>query len=309
MPWMALRRSRVRSWPRPVRWRQMSAIPAAPAMIGMAMHAPSRCLVGKIGSSPTKVMLPPVSSGDSPRSCITERNSALMSKLPEPLDVLLVMMIPFKVVDYSVVVFVPRFRNSLAGSAFSGVAIAGGSDVGCCVLLQLCFEGLRFGKEADDAAAISAILDAEVRHEIANATLPHQLRRIVRHLRWPVAGRVRRPPDGVGIGARPRRRAQRHRRGMAERHRWSEPREGAPRAELVHAMLDEAPHADRRVGLIIDRLDQRLTESGSTTERGVDAPEPALLFPLGQRRHHRNGQQIAGEMIIHQSRGHGRSLQ
>jgi hypothetical protein len=43
--------------------------------------------------------------GDRPSSCITERNSALMSQLPELLDVLLVMMIPFNVVDYSVVVF------------------------------------------------------------------------------------------------------------------------------------------------------------------------------------------------------------
>jgi hypothetical protein len=73
----------------------MSAIPAAPAMIGMLMHAPSRCTLGKIGSSPTKVIVPPVSSGDNPRSCITERNSALMSKPAETLgvsDAVLVMM-------------------------------------------------------------------------------------------------------------------------------------------------------------------------------------------------------------------------
>src|SRR6516162_8062916 len=80
MPWMALRTSRVRSWPRPLRWRQMSAIPAAPAIIGILMHAPRRCLLGKIGSSPMKVIEPPVSSGESPSSCITARNSALMSK-------------------------------------------------------------------------------------------------------------------------------------------------------------------------------------------------------------------------------------
>ncbi|HWS91139.1 MAG TPA: hypothetical protein VN306_01140 [Mycobacterium sp.] len=68
-------------------------------MIGMLMHAPSRCTVGKIGSSPMKVIEPPVSSGDSPRSCITERNSALMSKPADTFgvsNVLLVMMIPFK---------------------------------------------------------------------------------------------------------------------------------------------------------------------------------------------------------------------
>ena len=81
-----------------MRWRQISAIPAAPAMIGMPMHAPSRCTLGKIGSSPTKVILPPVSSGDSPSSCITERNSALMSKPVETLGVsdavLVMMMVP-----------------------------------------------------------------------------------------------------------------------------------------------------------------------------------------------------------------------
>src|ERR1700752_3872685 len=73
----------------------MSAIPAAPAMIGILMHAPSRCTLGKIGSSPTKVIVPPVSSGDSPSSCIMERNSALMSKPVETLgvsDAVLVMM-------------------------------------------------------------------------------------------------------------------------------------------------------------------------------------------------------------------------
>src|SRR6516225_9391636 len=104
----------------------------------------------------------------------------------------------------------PRFCNSLAGSVFSGVAIAGGLDASCCVLLQLGFEGLRFGEEADDAAAIRAILDAEVGQEIANAALPRQLRRIVRRLRWRVAGRVRHPPGGVGFSARPRGGAQHH---------------------------------------------------------------------------------------------------
>src|SRR6476620_7030593 len=74
----------------------MSAIPAAAAMIGMLMHAPSRCTLGKIGSSPTKVIVPPVFSGDSPSSCITARNSALMSKPAETLGVsnaVLVMMV------------------------------------------------------------------------------------------------------------------------------------------------------------------------------------------------------------------------
>src|SRR5271165_2649145 len=74
----------------------------------------------------------------------------------------------------------------------------------CCVLLQLGFDGLRLGNKADDAAAITAILDAEVRHQVADAALPRQLRRVVRRLRWRVAGRVRRPPDGVGVSARPR---------------------------------------------------------------------------------------------------------
>src|ERR1700756_4345271 len=87
IPWIALRKSRVRSWPRPLRWRQISAIPAAPAMIGMLMQAPSRCTLGKIGSSPTKVMVPPVSSGLSPRSFMTDRNCALMSKPAETFGV------------------------------------------------------------------------------------------------------------------------------------------------------------------------------------------------------------------------------
>src|SRR6516162_935045 len=117
MPWMALRTSRVRSWPRPLRWRQMSAIPAAPAIIGILMHAPSRCLLGKIGSSPMKVIEPPVSSGESPSSCITPRNCALMSKSPDSLDVLLVMMVPFNVVGlFGCVSSMPRFCSSLAGS-------------------------------------------------------------------------------------------------------------------------------------------------------------------------------------------------
>jgi hypothetical protein len=62
------------------------------------MHAPRRGLLGKIGSAPMKVIEPPVSSGESPSSCITARNCALMSKSPDSLDVLLVMMIPFNVV-------------------------------------------------------------------------------------------------------------------------------------------------------------------------------------------------------------------
>ncbi|MFF4802213.1 TetR/AcrR family transcriptional regulator [Streptomyces sp. NPDC001351] len=36
--------------------------PTAQAAIGMAMHAPSRCLAGTIGSSPVKVIVPPVSA-------------------------------------------------------------------------------------------------------------------------------------------------------------------------------------------------------------------------------------------------------
>jgi hypothetical protein len=48
VPWMALRRSRVRSWPRPVRWRQISAMPAAPAMIGMPMHGREDRILARI---------------------------------------------------------------------------------------------------------------------------------------------------------------------------------------------------------------------------------------------------------------------
>ena len=43
-----------------------------------------------------KVMEPPVFSGESPSSCITARNCALMSKSPDSLDVFLVMMISFQ---------------------------------------------------------------------------------------------------------------------------------------------------------------------------------------------------------------------
>src|ERR1700731_1426661 len=50
-------------------------------MMGMPMQAPSRCTLGKIGSSPTKVTAPPVSSGQSPSSFIRERKRALTSKL------------------------------------------------------------------------------------------------------------------------------------------------------------------------------------------------------------------------------------
>src|SRR5262249_56630652 len=97
-------------------------------MIGMLTHAPSRCLDGKIGSSPTKVIEPPVSSGDSPRLCITERNCALMSKPADTFgvsNVLLVMMIPSMVVClFGCVSSMPRFCNSLAGSVFPYLAIA-----------------------------------------------------------------------------------------------------------------------------------------------------------------------------------------
>jgi hypothetical protein len=85
--------------------------------------------------------------------------------------------------------------------------------------------------------------------------------------------------------------AQRQRRGVAECHRSSEAREGAPRAVLVHAVLDEVLLGDRRIGFVVDRPNQLIAERGSTRQRGIDAPETALLFPLGQRRHHRNGQQ------------------
>ena len=68
-----------------------------------------------------KVMEPPVFSGESPSSCITARNCALMSKSPDSLDVLLVMMIPFNVVGlFGCVSSMPRFCNPLAGSLFSG---------------------------------------------------------------------------------------------------------------------------------------------------------------------------------------------
>src|SRR5271166_4113321 len=83
MPWMALRRSRLRSCPRPLRCRQILAIPAAPAMIGMLMQAPSRWRLGKIGSSPTNLMVPPVSSGERPRSFMTDRKWVSTSNPPE----------------------------------------------------------------------------------------------------------------------------------------------------------------------------------------------------------------------------------
>src|SRR5690348_12314722 len=105
----------------------MSAIPAAPAMIGMLMHAPSRCALGKIGSSPTKVIEPPVSTGESPRLCITERNSALMSKPADTFgvsNVLLVMMFAFNGRAYSVVLAESRFRVLRSARLSAGTRLA-----------------------------------------------------------------------------------------------------------------------------------------------------------------------------------------
>jgi hypothetical protein len=56
-------------------------------MIGMLMQAPSRWRLGKIGSSPTNVMVPPVSSGDSPRSSMTDRKWASTSKPRDMVEV------------------------------------------------------------------------------------------------------------------------------------------------------------------------------------------------------------------------------
>ncbi|MBV8860568.1 MAG: hypothetical protein JO259_01715, partial [Mycobacterium sp.] len=61
----------------------------------------------------------------------------------------------------------------------------------------------------------------------------------------------------------------------------------------VHAVVDEVLLGDPRIGLVIDRLDEGLAERGSAGERVVDALVTALLFPLGQRRHHRNGLRVA----------------
>jgi len=54
----------------------------------------------------------------------------------------------------------------------------------CCVFRQLSLQRFRFGGEADDPAAVPAILDAEIGYEIADASLARQLRRIVRQSRW-----------------------------------------------------------------------------------------------------------------------------
>ena len=69
----------------------------------------------------------------------------------------------------------------------SGPAASFSPGRGLLRIFQLGFEGFWLGDEADDTAAIAAILDAEVGHEIADAALAHQLRRVVRHLRWRVA--------------------------------------------------------------------------------------------------------------------------
>ena len=146
-------------------------------------------------------------------------------------------------------------------------------------------------------------------HEITDAASARQLRRIVRQLRWRGAGGVSRPPDGVAVSARPRGRPQRHRRRMAERDGRREPGEGAPGADLVHGVVDQVLLADRRVALGVDRPEELAAHHGTTTQRRGDTPETAVRFPLGQRRHHTNGQQIAGEVVIHQGGGQGRSFQ
>src|SRR5262249_739669 len=143
----------------------------APAMIGMLTHAPSRCLDGKIGSSPMNVIAPPVSSGESPRSCITERNCALMSKPADTFgvsNVLLVTMIPFNMLGSIRLCFFAAGvlellgrkrvfwcceRGSSASASpdrptWGGPRLkpgAKGLDVGCRVLFQLGFQGLRLG--------------------------------------------------------------------------------------------------------------------------------------------------------------------
>jgi hypothetical protein len=46
-------------------------------------------------------------------------------------------------------------------------------------------------------------------------------------------------------------------------------------------VLDEVLLGDRRIGFVVDRPNQLIAERGSTRQRGIDAPETALLFPLG----------------------------
>ena len=82
--------------------------------------------LGKIGSSPTKVIVPPVFSGESPRSCITARKCALMSKPAETFgvsNVLLVMMIPFDVIALFSCFFDVVVCSSLAGKCFESASI------------------------------------------------------------------------------------------------------------------------------------------------------------------------------------------
>src|SRR5580658_5665566 len=76
---MAFRRSSWRSCPWPLRFRQIVAAPTAAPIMGMEMQAPNRCRLGRIGSSPTKVILPPASDGSSPRTPQKSRNLASMS--------------------------------------------------------------------------------------------------------------------------------------------------------------------------------------------------------------------------------------
>jgi hypothetical protein len=48
-----------------------------------------------------------------------------------------------------------------------------------------------------------------------------------------------------------------------------EPREGTPRGDLIHAVIDVVLHGARRVGLVVDRLDELVSERGGTGQRRV----------------------------------------
>src|SRR5690348_989767 len=141
----------------------MSAIPAAPAINGIAMLAPRRCTLGTIGSSPTKVILPPVSSGDNPSSCITERNSALMSNPVETLSV-----------SNGVLVIMMLF---LRGNWIAGLAKE-----------PKLFVDLENGRNTS-GGSVTAIFCTIIREESGDSTVPREFGWIVGDLEFSVVNR------------------------------------------------------------------------------------------------------------------------
>ncbi len=80
MPYKAWRRSMLSSCAWPVRSRQTAAAPTPPAIAGIAMQAPSRKRLRRIGSRPVKRARPPPSSALPPMSRIKSAKTFSIEK-------------------------------------------------------------------------------------------------------------------------------------------------------------------------------------------------------------------------------------